>query len=63
VLAARVSALIALIAAIAMSVTKPWGLTQVGWHLERSTASKLHADVQDAASVTTSTSRKAGASM
>jgi hypothetical protein len=30
VLAARVCALIALIAAIAMSVTKPWGLTQVG---------------------------------
>lgn len=30
VLAARVSALIALIAAIAVSVTKPWGLTQVG---------------------------------
>jgi hypothetical protein len=30
VLAARVCALIALIAAIAVSVTKPWGLTQVG---------------------------------
>jgi len=30
VLAARVCALIALIAAIAMSVTKPWGLTRVG---------------------------------
>ena len=29
-LAARVCALIALIAAIAVSVTKPWGLTQVG---------------------------------
>ena len=30
VLAARVCALIALVAAIAVSVTKPWGLTQVG---------------------------------
>ena len=30
VLAARVCALIALIAAIAVSVTKPWGLTRVG---------------------------------
>ena len=30
VLAARVCVLIALIAAIAVSVTKPWGLTQVG---------------------------------
>lgn len=39
VLAARVCALLALIAAIAVSVTKPWGLTQVG----RVAAAKLSA--------------------
>ena len=39
VLAARVCALIALIAAIAVSVTKPWGLTHVG----RATAAKRSA--------------------